>query len=374
LKTILSIILIFVLSTSNLFAQSFIESINLKNSFVSFEELKVKVEKHSLSKRNYLSLGESHLYPLTSRPVLAELGKVFLHKNIFHKKLCSEKIGSFLNGKHGLELKRLVHQIEVYEDNSPVITDFKRCNDGNIELAVTYSGFFHQHPFARPFPNDFKATPVITLSKNNIRAQMKKLNGLFITLMEIDHIEMTTSNVILKRRFKDVKRFKEIIIKISHKITKLRRKMKTIKASTYPWRTKQGLILEQKHFLVKNVLPDNSFIILTDIKSRLNYQPLKLLNDIIKLSDKSLQGFLNSLFKERVFFTQSMIEPLADGSYSPAGYGTYNMSFPGGSSYLEMTHSKYKSVLITSSPQSKFLSCYTKKKGKVITLDCNTLF
>ncbi|MBT7609964.1 MAG: hypothetical protein HN576_09420 [Bacteriovoracaceae bacterium] len=374
MKRKLLINIFFILLTPTLFANSFIGDISLSQNSISFNQLKLNVVNHSLFPGNYLSLGESHLYPITSRAVLGNLGKTFLKANRLHKKFCSEKISSFLNSNAGLEMKRLAHVIDIYEGNSPYRTNFKKCDSGKIELALTYSGFFHQHPFARPFPHDFKPLPVITDPINNIRHQLKDLNGMFITLMELDYLELTTSTYILNLKIKDMKRFKKIVSYYILKFSLLRQRMETIERGTTLWRIKKGVILEQNHFTKSNVLPKNSYIILTDLKSRFKNRPLKMLSDLVKLSDEVLQQYLIFMAEERMFLNQSFTEPADDGTVATMGYGTYNLQFPGGSTFLELIHSSRKSILVVSSPHSESISCYTKNNGEVIILDCNTLF
>jgi hypothetical protein len=104
--------------SQSLYSTSFIQDINLKHKSISFNSLLKKVSEHNLFLKNYLSLGESHLHPSTSRPVLLNIAKHFLENTNFHKKLCAENISSFLNTGPGIEMKRLSHLVDIYEGNN----------------------------------------------------------------------------------------------------------------------------------------------------------------------------------------------------------------------------------------------------------------
>jgi hypothetical protein len=192
--------------------------------------------------------------------------------------------------------------------------------------------------------------------------------------MELDHLEMTTSNYILKLKIRDVSKFRNIVGEMTSKIKNIRMNMKTILFKDTPWRSKSGLILEQKNFSNSNVLPTNTYIVLTDINSRLQSSPIKLLNDLSHLSDSALSKYLNFIAEERSFFTQAFSEPATDGSYAPTGYGTYGVSFPGGSSFLDLLHKNKKSILLVSSPLESKLKCFTKVRNISTEIDCLRIF
>jgi hypothetical protein len=204
---------------------------------------------------------------------------------------------------------------------------------------------------------------------------MPKNRGLFISLMELDHLEMTTSKALLAEKSTDIKNFRDRVLKLTQKIQSLRYGMSTILEGNTPFRTKKGTILERDHFIDKNVLPTGTYIVLTDLEGRLKNKPLKLLNDMTALSDQSLQNFLEFINDERSFFTTALTEPNEDGSMYQTGYGTYPDRFPGGSQFLDLIDKKTKkSILLVSSPKKDRLRCLTKNNEQTIELDCEKIF
>ena len=356
-------------------ATTFLEAIDTEHPAMDYQQLIQKTKQHRWYSGNYLSLGESHLHPSTSRPVLLNLAKMFLEDSPFKKSFCSENIQSFLQGFEGREIQRLSDNINIFYNNNPSTTDFWGCAKQNSQLTLIYSGFFHQHPFARNFTGDFAPTPVITKPNNTIITQMPKNRGLFISLMELDHLEMTTSKALLAEKSTDIKIFRDRVLKLTQKIQSLRDSMNTILEGNTPFRTKKGTILERDHFADKNVLPTGTYIVLTDLEGRIQNKPLKLLNDMTALSDQSLQNFLEFINDERSFFTAALTEPNEDGSMYQTGYGTYPDRFPGGSQFLDLIDKKTKkSILLVSSPKNDGLRCLTKNNEQTIKLDCEKIF
>ena len=117
--------------------------------------------------------------------------------------------------------------------------------------------------------------------------------------MELDHLEMTTSKALLDEKTTDIKVFRDRAVKLTQKIQDLRDEMTIVLSGTTPFRTKLGMVLERDHFAKKDVLPYGTYILLTELDGRKNDKPLKLLNDLIALSDKSLQKYLEFMNEER---------------------------------------------------------------------------
>lgn len=365
----------FLFITSGANAITFLEAIDLGHHSMDYEQLVQKAKRHRWYRGNFLSLGESHLHPSTSRPVLLNLAKNFLEDTPLKKHFCSENIQGFLQGFEGREIQRLSDDINIFYNNDPSTTDFWGCAKQNSQLTLVYSGFFHQHPFARNFPGDFAPTPVITKPHNTIIAQMPYGRGLFVSLMELDHLEMTTSKALLAEKNTDVKTFRDRVVKLTQKVQSLRDNMTTILEGSTPYRTKLGMVLERDHFAKKDVLPFGTYILLTELEGRKQNKPLKLLNDMISLSDQSLQKFLTFMNEERSFFTTALTEPNEDGSMYQTGYGTYPLRFPGGSQFLDLIDkNNKKSILLVSSPKKDGLRCLTKNDDQTIELDCEKIF
>jgi hypothetical protein len=365
----------FLFITSGANAITFLEAIDLGHHSMDYEQLVQKAKRHRWYRGNFLSLGESHLHPSTSRPVLLNLAKNFLEDTPLKKHFCSENIQGFLQGFEGREIQRLSDDINIFYNNDPSTTDFWGCAKQNSQLTLVYSGFFHQHPFARNFPGDFAPTPVITKPHNTIIAQMPYGRGLFVSLMEMDHLEMTTSKALLAEKNTDVKTFRDRVVKLTQKVQSLRDNMTTILEGSTPYRTKLGMVLERDHFAKKDVLPFGTYILLTELEGRKQNKPLKLLNDMIALPDQTLQKFLTFMNEERSFFTTALTEPNEDGSMYQTGYGTYPVRFPGGSQFLDLIDkNNKKSILLVSSPKKDSLRCLTKNDDQTIELDCEKIF
>jgi len=373
-NTIVSLFL-FVFITSSVSAETFLEAIQLDHHSMDYEQLVLKAKRHRWYRENYLSLGESHLHPSTSRPVLLNLAKNFLEDTPLKKHFCTENIQAFLQGFEGREIQRLSDDINIFYNNNPSTTDFWGCARQNPELTLVYSGFFHQHPFARNFPGDFTPTPVITKPHNTIIAQMPQHRGLFVTLMEMDHLELTTSKALLAEKNTDINVFRQRVVKLTQKIQSLRDRMNIILKGQTTHRTKMGMVLDKGHFANKTVLPYRTYILLTDLEGRKNDKPLKLLNDMISLNDTALSKFLTFINEERSFYTANLMEPNEDGSMHQTGYGTYPVQFPGGSQFLDLIDkTNKKSILLVSSPKKDKLRCLTKNDDQTIELDCEQIF
>ena len=106
-----------------------------------------------------ISLGESHLHPNSARAV----SQIFIDTYLEDQqdfKFCAEKIDDFLNHPTGLRLQQEASKVDIYTENSPTQTDFRKCKTKDFDKYFTYSGFFHQLPFARPFPLELSLIPI----------------------------------------------------------------------------------------------------------------------------------------------------------------------------------------------------------------------
>ena len=145
--------LVLCLNVGPALASTFVESINENFEAISFEELEKRVERHAKRGQSYLSLGESHLEPSTTREIHFRLMQAFLEHSSRAPIVCSESIRSFLT-EYAPKIQKSVREIKILKGNGPSTTNFRDCEEGKSPV-LAYSGYFHQFPFARNFSHEF---------------------------------------------------------------------------------------------------------------------------------------------------------------------------------------------------------------------------
>ena len=358
---------------SNIFAQSMIESLQLKPRTKELYEVIRAIKLHAASDNVYLSLGESHHQPSTTAPVSYMLAKQFLDARndvIF----CAQNIELFLNSYDGTEIVRRAFQTKLFTENTPQLTDFKGC-EGDNRAYLTYSGFFHQHPFARSFPKEFEQTPIITQTGNNIAEQMTKSKGLFISQMELDYLEMTATSELMKSQTTSLPHFSKRVDELLKNSLTLRDRMKLLYNGGTAHKKKMGVFLSPEHFKVVGFsLPANSYMLITDLESRIiEGDSFFFLNQLMQFRKEKLKDLLFYLAESNVSFTKGLFEANDQGEYPFMYYGNLGFPLHGKTEILDVRHGETR-FLMVAEPKKPEIACYLSKNSTFDRVNCYDLF
>lgn len=321
----------------------------------------------SSKSKHLISLGESHLHPNTARAVSQVFVEAYLEEPQDFK-FCSEKISDFLSHPAGERLQQEAMKVDIYTENSPSQTDFRKCKTKEFDKYFTYSGFFHQLPFARPFPLEFSPSRVITEDGENIRDQLKVKNAFFLIQIEMEYIELVTQAHFLKEVPNDIVSFRTKISELVNQIEGLKASQQTILKGTNQFNEKVGAFFSRDSLAT---LSNDSFFLVTDLLYRKELRPLSLLSNLVKLSDVALNQLINKLQKDPVYVTAGIQEPDVDGNLYQTGYGTIPWLFPANSTFMELRIVTGENVVLTADPTAKELTCIAYKKLNVSKVDCN---
>jgi hypothetical protein len=370
-KSFISFLLILICSNS--FANvTFLSAINEDFSPISYNELKELIKSHAKS-QGYLSLGESHLQQSTASAVNYDLLTTYLdntesiNRNVF----CSETLSHFSTPYEDL-IKNIVNKYKTFTGNSPYKTDFSKCLDRNkFRNYVTYSGFFHQYPFARSFPNEFLATPVIKDSDNNILAQMSKKrhdtnSGFFVTQMELEYLEFSSTKALLEMGLTDAKKIRSYILKLENVVNTLVKNMETILPSDNQFTSKKAVVVKASDFNVEMNGNANSYFLITNLDYRGITQSLKTLKAIATQTDEEINQFLTKLTNSQKRVSVVFLGPFPDGNLGTVTVPGITRSFEGQSILIRIKN-VVENYLMVMEPTAKAFKCIQIDTDKEIS-------
>lgn len=343
-----------------------IEKLDIEKTY-SFNHVIESMNRVSSNPTHLISLGESHLHPQTARKV-SELFVDFYLSEEHDFKFCAEKIDDFLNHPGGKRLIQSARQVDIYSGNSPNQTDFEKCTNNDFKKYFTYSGFFHQLPFARPFPLEFTPTRVITEDGQNIRDQLRIEDSFFLIQIEMEYIELVTQSHFLKEVPTTLNTFKEKIYDLLTQISAIKESQVPILKGTSEYNQKVGAFFSRDSL---STLSDDSFFLVTDLNYRKNLRPLPLLTNLLSLSDRALNKLIEKLTKSSVYVTAAIQEPDANGNLYQTGYGTIPWLFPANSTFMELRVVPGENIVLTADPFANKLTCIAYKKLNVSKVDCD---
>lgn len=333
----------------------------------SFSHVIGSLDDIAMKSSHLVSLGESHLHPKTARAV----SKLFVENYLKEKrdfKFCAEKIDEFLEHPAGKRLEQEAAVVEIYTNNSPNQTDFRKCRENDFDQYFTYSGFFHQLPFARPFPLEFTPSRVITDDGENIRDQMRIKNSFFLIQIEMEYIELVTQSHFLKEVPSDIRNFKLKVESLKKQIEKIKNSQTTILNGTSEFDEKVGAFFSRDSL---STLSKDSFFLVTDLSYRKTRKSLPLLSNLLTLSDQALVKLIEKLTKDPVYVTAGIQEPDENGNLYQTGYGTIPWLFPANSTFMELRIVPGENVVLTADPLANQLTCIAYKKLNVSKVDCD---
>ena len=335
------------------FANNFLGDINLDSPSYTLQDLKLKVIDHARIKKGYISLGESHLQQDTVLPLILEYAKIYAdNKKKFD--LCAEDIGHAI--KHPLfkYARNLARKTFISEGNNPLKTDFIECNKRKNSSKIYYSGFFHQFPFARAYPDEFTQVPVITKPGNNIWKQNQEA-GLFIMVMELVHLESSASREVLMSSYNSTD-INSKIRELREQIQKLKNKMMDLNERSSIYKKKNGYIFssDQLGSTARKNSPNNAYFILTELEYRMDYDGLHFLHKFSRLNPK-LQNIIIGLSPKQKYFVSTLNTANNSSDLNNKfGYGLLPQKFEMGTTFLQFKDRGNNLLMVSEPSQSEF--------------------
>lgn len=344
----MKIILLSLFFSSYTFASgSFLGAINTEAKPISYQELLEEISVVAKETNVNFSVGESHLHSESVLKINKELILKYFENSAMPVVTCLESLSHFDASEIGQYVFANSKKATVFQKNSPGLTDFKNCFEGKRNNYFTYSGFFHQYPFARPFPNEFPATPVISRNGNNILEQMNKTKSFFVTHIELEYLEYVATRALLMELSKtgDVENFlqktKELIEKVDYIISK----SELILNEGNKFLNKKGTILSQDNFFV-DLLGKNNFFLIANFEYRDESKSLHLLRGLLNKGEFSLIEFAKKVATSRIYISTLFSTPNVFGELPLTGYGTYGQIFPGNAYLIDMTNEQEKKLWV----------------------------
>lgn len=344
-----------VLSFNALATDTFLSAIKSDFNPIKYSDLKEMVRTHAQDK-GYLSLGESHLQTPTAIQVNHDLMSTYLgeldkRKTIF----CTETLDHFLK-PYAEEIKSNVKKYKVFEKNSRYVTDFKNCIDNErMHNYVTYSGFFHQYQFGKPFPAEFPRSPVVAKDGNNIMAQMGDLDGLFSTQMELEYMEFSASKAILEMGITDATVIRKKVAHLEKVVTALTSNMEEVIKTDDPYTSKKAVVINSKDFSVDLNGNDKSYFVMTNLSYRKNADSLKALRALIREDDATIEAFLTKLTKSKIRTVSVFLGPFPGGELGTVSYPGVTRTFKGQSLIMHIVNSSENYLMVMEPDATDFV-------------------
>lgn len=343
------------LSFSTIASDTFLSSIKTDFNPIKYTELKEMVKNHAEVK-GYLSLGESHLQTPTAIKVNYDLMSTYIGETKKRKTVfCTETLDHFLR-PYGEEIKKNVKKYKVFEKNSPYVTDFKRCaTSKRIDNYITYSGFFHQYQFGKPFSAEFPASPVIARDGNNILAQMGELEGLFVTQMELEYMEFSASKAILEMGTTDASVIRKKLAHLEKVVESLTSNMEEVIKSDDLYTSKKAVVVKSSDFSVDLNGNDKSYFMMTNLSYRTNADSLKALRALVRENDATIEKFLLKLKNSKMRVGGVFLGPFAGGDLGTVTYPGVTRSFKGQSMIIHIRNSAEEYLMVMEPDANDFV-------------------
>lgn len=341
------------LLTGQAFAgETFLSSFLSNSATISFSDLLEKISKHSVNTNVNLSVGESHLHSESALKINERIISEYFKSSSLKITTCLETLSHFDESAIGKYVYLESEKVKVFKGNSPYKTDFSNCFESKRSNYFTYSGFFHQYPFARPFPKEFPKTPVITDASNNILIQMKKSDSLFVTQMELEFLEFTaTKSLILSlKESQDIDSFRANAVELVNKVEVLVQKMEQVVLTNSVFTSKNAVVLSQENFDI-NLNGEKNYFVITNFEYRTASKTLAFIKSLLKLDEGGLAKFAKKLDSSRLFMTTLFQVPDEEGNIATSSYGGPAYTFAGNTYIIHMI-SERESTLLTFSPEA----------------------
>ncbi|MCB9091527.1 MAG: hypothetical protein H6621_09170 [Halobacteriovoraceae bacterium] len=357
---------------------SMIEDINLRMGPIPESTVLKKIASIAKRKKTYLSIGESHLYPDSTRIYAEKLQKQFFDNVKTNVRTCHETISSLDEYPYYDYFNLHSAEVIASTSNSPKLSNFKQCYSDEYSLNF-YSGFFHQYPLSIAFKNDFPVTEVSGYRGNNIYDQMSGLKGVFVSFIDLDYLEKVWTQSFFKKKFKSVRLFREKANLMISKVDTIMKGLQWTHRTHNLWRDQWAFIIDKSFFpfnkKVRKTIPDNAFIYLTEQAFRVPMKKLKLIRALNQLSDERIENFLELLKDMEKYFISTEIQPMSNGDRSHFNIGSLPVSFgPESEIFYLLNKKKNIKKIIFVQNDNLNLECLDPLNSTNVEIDCSDLF
>jgi len=316
---------------------------------------------------NFLSLGESHQESETANQVNFAFAKLYIDQLRGGFTFCSETLDHFLTAEQGQWIQAKSDENLIFKGNGPSRTDFTNCKWSSSKNALTYSGFFHQYPFARPWPKDFPPTPVITAEGNNIRDELSPRRGMFVTQMEMSFLEGRAAQSLLKSLTTSTSAFRarvEVLIETVREV--VAQQVQLVEGDSF--NNKYGAFYSRDAFAELLPMPAEAWFVVTNRGYRLEKEPFKFFQEMLRLPNENLTKLIMRISGEKSYFYSFGFGPSAAGVRTRTQFAALDLD--GESELLQFTNGD----TVVSEPDKAGLSCYKYADNAATPVDCSTMF
>lgn len=327
---------------------SFIENLSLNNP-LSLEDLQIELSDYAKKNKNFaLSIGESHIDRELINTINGAILKSYFD-NIKKSILCSESIPSFFESSTYLDYKKNWSKVIVYKDFGPAKTHLIGC-EGKKNNTVLYSGFFHQQPFARLFPQEFKPTPVQSLPNKNFKDLLGKRAKFFVSHFDLVHLESTATKLILNQYTQgkiNTEKFIERFQQLSSHLKKIRSEMIELDSV----QKSRAIVIGYSDLspLIKKMVDPNTYFLISDYS---------VTDQLETLSLRFSRGDFSSEFLKKLQISRPVYLRLLNSALLP------NLSFTYGS-FSQTIHPQSEMIIFSQEklvlliePNQKEVNCY----------------
>ncbi len=336
---------------------SFLESIKSDLATPS-EQVFAQVAEWAKVPSHYLSLGESHMESDTVHPINFKIAKIFIDNLKNKYTFCSETISDFLDSAEGQDLQTGAAKVLIFTGNGAAKTDFKNCTWKSKHSAITYSGFYHQYPFAKAWPADFPISPVTAEPDNNIARQLLPKAGLFVTQIELSYLEFLTTRNFLNHAGLDATAFRKRVAAVAANVQQLKTSMELQYGDAADaYKNKFGLFLAKKALTENVSMPEKAWFLVTSRGYNLAPASLRFLNLMAALENTQLTAFLKKLSSLKPYYISMMFGPDQNGQRVKSTYGGAELD--GESEVLEI-----QGHLVVVDLTSTSFTCYQKEQAR----------
>lgn len=334
------------------------------DKIIAFNELKTKVKTHARSSNtNYLALGETHSQANTTHLIAMELIKTYqenVNKNDVTK-LCLEELPAFYQREDYQAQKELFNFEEIYQNNSPYRTDFKKCADPKVNKYITYSGMFHMFDYTTTFPGELDTSILARRENNFINLQMPYKNSMFIAQINLYINEILANGKLFKDKITDPTLFETKVDQLIKARKDLISHFEYLYTGTDIYNSKLGAVIPADAIKDQR-LPKNTFLVLTDLEYRVkDDMSFLLLKQLRQRPSNEIALMLKTINNYPIFLPASAagFEKQNDETDPRICYGVQaGFCFPFFAQFMEIKLNNRYDLYVALKDE---LKCYTRK-------------
>lgn len=305
-----------------------IENNQQNSSILNWNQL---IEKLSLKNKNnkgspfFISFGESHLNQELNYLLYDELYN-HIKSNLKNKKfkMCAEPISGKI--KESNFYRSLMSSTSKYVEfkQSVSSTQFHNCFEDKYQTYFYYSGFHHQLPLARLYPQSFIASPVSNSWDQSIYVQSKS-NGLSFSWIDFSILEEYSLKLALKTKPASAQFYEHIFNKNLNSFLSFAPYLQQVKNNKKLKKLKLAAIQLKisNQYLNKSNFGGTHYFLISSSERDISYAG-KLIQNILQLPEEKrydlYEAFYNSksLHYFKYNFAENKLDP---NSCNPPGGG-----------------------------------------------------